>query len=154
MRRERKRGAVGWKKDTSESDGLGALVGDLPDSGSGKPLLGHQRVPAGSPSHPRTVVGWGLYWGIRENKGMAMLVFQFKFFIVWQNLIKFIEVEKGKSCGAGFVVLENHKGVWQKLLHMNLKDPYTVVLDPQQHLPKSSERQGLFIIPHVLFFQT
>ena len=80
--------------------------------------------------------------------------FYLKFFhCVWQNLIKFIEDEKRKSCGAGFVVLENHKGVWQKLLHMNLKDPYTVVLDPQQHLPKSSERQGLFIMhPSCTFF--
>ena len=100
MRRERKRGAVGWRKDTSESDGLGALVGDLPDSGSGKPLVGHQRVPAGSPSHPRTVVGWGLYWGIRENKGMATLVFQFEVFsLCGKTLLNSLRMKKGRAGG-------------------------------------------------------
>ena len=57
---------------------------------------------------------------------------------MWQNLIKLIEAEKGKSWGAGFAVLENHKGVRQKVLHMNLKDPYPDVgldPDPQQPLP-------------------
>ena len=97
---------VCWKKDTSESDGLGALVGDLPDSGSGKPLVGHQRVPAGSPSHPRTVVGWDLYWGIRENKRMAMLVFLFEVFsLCGKTLLNSLRMKKGRAggglCGFG-----------------------------------------------------
>ena len=70
MRRERKRGAVGWRKDTSESDGLGALVGDLPDSGSGKPLvLGHQRAAGWVTQPPKNGRWLGSVLGDRGKQG-------------------------------------------------------------------------------------
>ena len=39
----KEKGSVGLKIDPSESDGVGAVPGDLPDSGSGKTDLGRQK---------------------------------------------------------------------------------------------------------------
>ena len=54
---------MGLKIDPSESDGVGAVPGDLPDSGSGKTDLGrHKRswLLVGQLGHPRMVKGRGL----------------------------------------------------------------------------------------------
>ena len=48
---------------------------------------------------------------------------------MWQNLVKFVEAEKGKSWD-GFCGFGKPQG-GQKVLHMNLKAPYT---DPDPDL--------------------
>ena len=56
------KGSVGLKIDPSESDGVGAVPGDLPDSGSGKTDLGRQKRSCWcwcwcQLGHPRIVEG-------------------------------------------------------------------------------------------------
>ena len=92
---------MGLKIDPSESDGVGAVPGDLPDSGSGKTDLGRQKRSWWcwcwcQLGHPRMVKGRGLQ-DKEKNRAKVSSFFKLTNICVLPNSINLPDSGSGKS---------------------------------------------------------